>query len=115
MTPMAAQTAVLRPPANAANLKISRGFRNASRPLATLLTSHAPYTASNVLPVAIPRHVATEPAVVMLTAKAPKKMPGQTRYPRSRIAAREIPEGGQTEVTLRFTNASERPNLPARK
>ena len=48
-----------------------------------------------------------------LARNAPRRMPGQTRYPKSRINARAIPEGGHTGVALVFSNASSNPSLAA--
>jgi len=68
-----------------------------------------------VLPAAIPRDVATVPAVVIFARYAPAKMPGQTRYPNTRNAARAIPVGGHTAVALACTKASFSPSLAAIK
>src|SRR2546422_8250995 len=55
----------------------------------------------------MPRDVATVPAVVIFARYAPAKMPGQTRYPNTRNAARAIPVGGHTAVALACTKRSE--------
>jgi hypothetical protein len=55
---------------------------------------------SKVFPVAMASDDTVEPAVVTLTAKAPRKIAGHTQYPRRRKAARLIPVGGQTGVAL---------------
>ena len=55
---------------------------------------------SNVFPVAIAREDAIEPAVVILTTNAPRKIAGQTQYPSRRNAARLIPVGGHSGVAL---------------
>ena len=68
-----------------------------------------------MLPVAMPNVVATDPAVVRLARNAPKKMPGQTRYPSTRNAARAMPVGGQTAVALGCTKAIDSPSLAATK
>jgi hypothetical protein len=48
----------------------------------------------------MPRELRIDPAVVRLTTRAAKKMPGQTSYPRSKIAASAIPVPGHTAVAL---------------
>ena len=63
----------------------------------------------------MPIEVATEPAVVMFTRKAPTRMAGQARDPSSRNAAKAMPLGGHTGEALALTNARLRPNLPATK
>ena len=88
---------------------------SARGPLANRLTRYAATTPSSVFPAAMPIEVASDPAVVRLTKKAPTKTAGQTRTPSSRNAARAIPVGGQTVVALTCTNASRRPSLPATK
>ena len=67
-----------------------------------------------MLPAAIPSDVASEPAVVMLTTNAPAKIAGHPRYPSVSSVASAIPVGGQTADALEWTEASERPTLPAR-
>src|SRR5450755_5094125 len=63
----------------------------------------------------MPTEDGTAPVVDRLTRKAPSRIPGQTRYPRTRNAARAMPAGGHTAVALALTNASVNPGLPARK
>jgi len=53
-----------------------------------------------VLPAATPSDVATDPAVVTLTRKAPTATAGHTRGPKRRNAASAIPVGGHTAVAL---------------
>src|SRR5262249_30909988 len=53
--------------------------------------------------------------VVTLTSKAPSKIPGQAAYPSTSKAAREMPVGGHTAVALGWTNARDKPSLPATK
>ncbi len=67
-----------------------------------------------MLPSAMPSEVATEPAVVTFTTKAPTATAGQARRPSSSSAARAIPVGGHTAVALACTEAKSRPSLPAR-
>jgi len=68
-----------------------------------------------MLPTPRPSEVATEPAVVRLTRKAPARIAGHTRRPSTKNAAMAIPVGGQTAVALTWTNARRRPALPAKK
>jgi hypothetical protein len=68
--PTVALSAVLTTPASAANRNASMPVKNAERPPANRLTSHAPASASSVLPVAIPRQVAADPEVVMFATNA---------------------------------------------
>src|SRR3974390_2004144 len=63
----------------------------------------------------MPRQVPTPPMVLMLTRKAAREMPGQTRYPRRSRAANEIPAGGHTAVALACTNANFNPSFPVMK
>src|SRR6267378_1972700 len=51
----------------------------------------------------------------MLARKAPRKIPGQARYPRRSNAASAIPAGGQIAVALAFANASVSPSLAVPK
>jgi hypothetical protein len=62
----------------------------------------------------MPSDVATEPAVVTFTTKAPANTAGQARYPSIRNAASAIPVGGQTADALAWIEARESPALPAR-
>ena len=41
-----------------------------------------------------------------LAIKAPKNMPGQTRYPKNQTAVKAIPDGGQTGEALVPSNAN---------
>jgi hypothetical protein len=68
-----------------------------------------------MFPVAMPKDVKAEPAVVRFARKAPAKTPGQTRRPKARKAASAIPVGGQTGVALTWRNASLSPSLAAIK
>jgi hypothetical protein len=63
----------------------------------------------------MPIEVATDPAVVTLTRKAPTRIAGQTRKPNSSAAASAIPVGGQTALALAWIDASARPSFPAKK
>jgi hypothetical protein len=56
--------------------------------------------------------VAIVPCVVRFTKKAPKNIPGTTRYPKIRSDAIAMPVGGQTAVALEFTKASDNPSFP---
>ena len=47
----------------------------------------------------------------ILTAKAPSRMPGALRYPSNNMAAKAMPEGGQTGVALEFSKANSNPTL----
>jgi len=78
VTPVVALTTVLPSAASPASLKTSRARSQARCPRANRLTRYAPRRPSSVLPAAMTADVATEPAVVMLTRKAPTKMAGQT-------------------------------------
>ena len=62
----------------------------------------------------MPSEVATEPAVVTLTRKAPAATIGHVRVPRTSSTASAMPVGGQTAVALAWTEAKRRPSLPAR-
>jgi hypothetical protein len=44
--------------------------------------------------------VASDTPVVKPAETAPSQMPGQTRYPSNKTAARAMPEEGQTAVAL---------------
>ncbi len=112
MTPRVALTAVLPRPAKAANLKTSRGRSKAWSPPANRSTSQAPTSPSTVFPVAMPRDVPAVPTVVRLTRKAPAKMPGHTRRPSRRKAARVRPVVGHTGLALAWRKASFNPSLP---
>ena len=57
--------------------------------------------------------MAIEPAVAMFARNAPTKIPSQTRYPNTRIAARAMPVGGHTAVALACTKASINPSFAA--
>jgi hypothetical protein len=83
-----------------ANAKMSCARSKANRPWAKRLTSQAPKSPSRVLPAATPSDVATDPAVVTLTRKAPTATAGHTRGPKRRNAASAIPVGGHTAVAL---------------
>src|SRR5579872_7584079 len=50
-----------------------------------------------------------------LIRNAPAVMAGQMRYPQSKIAARAIPDAGQTGDTLPLVKGVLRPSLPAAK
>jgi hypothetical protein len=115
VTPRVALTVVLAMPARAANLKTSCALSKARSPLASRRTSHAPTTPSSVFPVAMPKEVKAEPAVVMFTRKALARTPGQTRRPKTRKAASAMPVGGHTGVALTWRNASLSPSLAAMK
>ncbi len=115
VTPMVALIAVLTMPARIANRKVSGAFSNGLRPFANRVTSRAPINPSSVLPAAMPRATAIEPAVVTLTRNAPAKMAGQTHGPRVTSAASAMPLGAQTADALGCTMASRSPSLPARK
>ncbi len=78
-------------------------------------TKKAPTTPSSVFPKAIPREVATFPAVVKLTKNAPIKTAGQNLEPKRRKEAIAIPVGAQIGVALGLKKASRNPNLPAIK
>jgi hypothetical protein len=99
--------------AAAAKVKTSRGRSNARTPAASRSTSQAPSSPSSVLPSAMPSEVATEPAVVTFTTKAPTATAGHARRPSRSSAASAIPVGGHTAVALACTEAKSRPSLPA--
>src|SRR6185295_5835266 len=100
VTPKVALTVVLKSPARAAKQNTSAGRSKARAPLAKRFTSQAPQRPSRVLPIAMPTEVQTDPAVVTLTRKAPARMAGQVRRPKSRKATRLIPVGGHPVVAL---------------
>jgi hypothetical protein len=68
-----------------------------------------------VFPVATAIDVRTDPAVVKFAKNAPKKMPGHTRKPKIRKAAKVIPVGAHTAVALGWTKANRSPSLAAQK
>ena len=78
----------------------SLGRSKGSRPFANFRTSHAPATASRVLPAPITRLVARVPSVRRLARKAPRNIPGQSRIPPRSRAARASPVGAQTGEAL---------------
>src|SRR5262249_56342239 len=109
VTPIVALSIVHNRPANAANVNTSRG-RSKNRWLeAKRRTSHAPATASSVLPVAIPNDVARLPAVDAFAANAPSQIPSHARGPNKSSAASAMPVGGHTGDALACTNARLRP------
>jgi hypothetical protein len=70
---------------------------------------------SRVFPMAIPREVAAEPAVVKFTRNAPSRIPGQIWYPMSSRAVSATPVGSRTAVTLGCMKASVSEAFPRRK
>ena len=114
VAPMVALTIVLRraPPTMSA-----RASRNRSRVVRKprRWSSHAPTTASNVFPTAIPPAVQSGWSRVALARKAPRVMPGQARGPSTRSAASAMPVGGQTTVTCLATKANLNPSFAAAK
>ena len=68
-----------------------------------------------MLPTAIPSEVATDPAVVRFTKKAPTTIAGQTSYPASSRVASAMPVGAHTGVALGLEKASCSPSFPATK
>src|SRR6202011_1215392 len=114
LTPNVGPTVVLMSAASA-NLKTSCGRSKTRAPPANLFTSQAPQSASNVLPLAMPREVKIFPAVVRLTTKAPTKIAGQTRNPRTSNAASAMPAGGQTGDALALRKARCSESLPEMK
>jgi len=81
----------------------------------TRLSSVAATTASSGLPTAVNTATAIGASVVAFARNAPTATPGQTRRPRSSIAATATPDGGQTSVAVTPTVASVSPSLAARK
>ena len=81
------------------------------RPPANRFASQAPARLSRVLPTATPSAVPRLQGVVNSTASAPRRMPGQTRYPSTRRAATARPEGGHTGVTLGRINGKRQSEL----
>ena len=77
VTPNVALIAVLTTPASRTKRNVSIARSNAARPFAKRRTRYAPTSASSVFPAATPRHVATEPDVVMLATNAPMATAGQ--------------------------------------
>jgi hypothetical protein len=106
---------VLAKPARTAKAKMSRARSKARAPFAKRSTRYPAESASRVFPTAIPSEVATDPAVVTLTRKAPARTAGHTRAPKSSAAAIAIPVGGQTGLALAWTMPKRRPNFPATK
>src|SRR6185369_8632851 len=89
-----------------ANLKIVCAVWKTRGPSANFSMSHAPNTASSVLPAEITSAVASAPVVVMLTMKAPRKTAGQRSIPHKTSAASAMPAGGQTADALALIKAS---------
>src|SRR4030095_12375359 len=113
VTPTVAATEVLRIQANRMNLSRVFVCSKAFAPLANRETNAAPKSASTVLPAAMLSAVANDPKTLMFTRKAPRNIPGQSRYPHRRIAANAIPLGGQTADALGWTRANDKPKPPA--
>jgi hypothetical protein len=114
VTPKVAATALLRIPAQSANRRISQVLSKTRRPFAKRVTKYDARTASRVFPIAIPREVSAEPAVVRFTRKAPAKMAGQKPDPKVSSAVIAMPVGGHTGDALGCTEARRRLNFPAR-
>src|SRR5438132_1270683 len=57
--------------------------------------------------------VASDPYVVRLARRAPRKIAGHTSIPRTRKAASAMPAGGQIALALGCTIANPRPSLAA--
>ncbi len=110
-TPMVALTGVARAVTMMANLPTPVWLSNALTPPAQRLRHHAPHKASRVLPMAMAVEVSGVPAVARLAAKAPARMAGQTRAPRSRTIASAKPAGGQIGVALGLIEANRRLSL----
>src|SRR5262249_19024624 len=108
ITPQVALTAVLRSAARRVNLKTSVGRSKTAAPLANRLMNQTATRASSVFPRAIPRDVVSAVGLraavsrnfIRFTMKAPRKTPGQRRYPRISSAERLMPVGGHTAVAL---------------
>src|SRR6185436_17278925 len=105
---------VVQTAAATTNLKTSRARSSEGRNPKALSTRTAT-SVSRVFPNAIPKALKAGTGVKRLVSSAPRKIPGQTRYPSRSIAARAIPVGGQTGETFVWTEASDNPNLPATK
>jgi hypothetical protein len=101
---MVAETTVLIA-AKSTNLKVSEVRSKTSKPRANRRTRYAVIRASAVLPMPIPKDVATDPKVATLTKKALRKIAGQSKDPKSRQAASAIPDGAQIAVALGWTVA----------
>src|SRR5437867_3905605 len=104
LTPNVGLTVVLISAASA-NLKTSCGRSKIRAPPVNVFTSHAPQSASSVLPVATPSDERIFRVVQKFTANAPTKIPGHTRYPRTSEAASAIPAGGQIGEALALREA----------
>src|SRR5262249_1355846 len=115
VTPNVALIAVLTAPASRTKRNVSIAPSNAARPLGKRRTRYAPASPSSVLPAATPRHVATEPDVVMFATNAPTVTAGQAPYPSRSSPAIAIPVGGHTAVALACTIASSSPSFAVTK
>src|ERR671919_1910073 len=106
---MVAPTVVLRIAASKMKRRMFLVRPKAFGPSANRKTNQAPKSASRVLPAAMVGAVATDPCAAKFTNKAPKKIPGQSRYPHKRMAANAMPLGGQTAEALGLMAANDKP------
>jgi hypothetical protein len=105
VTPMLALIVVLTGAASPASARTSR-TRSSPTPKSARRSSHAPASASKVLPSAIAALTHSGTDVEALNSSAPSATPGTARRPSSRTAARAIPLGGQMGAMLVWTKAS---------
>ena len=114
MTPLVALIAVLTsaPPTTSARTERTRSSAGV-KPI--LATSRAPTTAASVLPTEMPAATASVAPLVALAAKAPTVTAGQKRTPRTRSAARAMPEGGHTGVMTPWATSRLIPSFAAPK
>ena len=105
-----AAIAVLATAARPTSASTSRTRSSESRKFAAR-SRWAPTTPSSVLPHVMPRTVTSGTPVHALASSAPRATPGQTEGPQMTSAARAIPVGGQTAVTLLVVNARSRPSF----
>ena len=80
-----------------------------------LVTSSAPTTAASVFPTEMPAATASVAPLVALAANAPTVTAGQKRTPRTRRAARAMPDGGQTGVMTPWATSRLIPSFAAPK
>src|ERR1044071_7254086 len=86
-----------------------------SKPM-NFLSKYEQTTDPTVLPMAVPRVKKPKGTPSVRENKtAPNATPGQKRYPNNRIAAKAMPEGGQTRATVPDRKDECFPNSPPRK
>jgi hypothetical protein len=91
----------------------SRSLRSFGSNPIRCVSSHAPATASSVLPVATAAAVQSGALLPAFAAKAPIQIAGHKDDPHSSSAARPIPVGAHTVVTCSATKAKRNPRSAA--